>query len=286
MKAPCTLILLLALLIVPGNAVAQNDNALLWQITGPGIIRPSYLFGTMHLLCPDQLVVTEAVEAAIEQTEQIYLEIDMDDPDLHRKMQKGMLLPQGKTLPDYCTPNTFTTIDSFFNYAAHIPTEPYLAYKPMVLMQALYVTMLGCQPASWERTISEMAANQHKEILGLETVEMQLELFDSIPFNIQLEWLKEYAVNIAKMTTNFHKMVEMYQAEQVDSLSQMIKKSPEFHEYYDILMDRRNRNWVDQIATLSPEDPVFFAVGAGHLGGKSGVVQLLRDKGFKVTAVK
>ena len=102
------LIKLIALLIVfnsckaqpklPALTINKNDNSLLWQVSGNGLTQPSYLFGTFHLMCKNDIQFSSQLTSAVSRSEKVYMEMDMDDP---ATMLGGLLLmnmKEGKTL--------------------------------------------------------------------------------------------------------------------------------------------------------------------------------------------
>ena len=194
-------------IVIFGRVNAQNEKTLLWEITGPGLSKPSYLFGTIHLMCPDQLKVTEQIKSTLQKTDQLYLELDMDDPQVIPQMQASLSLPEGKTLKDYCSASEYQKIDSFFRQQLGTPLDPLIGFKPLLALQMMYIPMVGCQPDSWENRLMAVAAAQKKEVLGLETVKMQMGIFDSIPYTEQMDWLSLYTGDMAKAKAEFQSLV-------------------------------------------------------------------------------
>ena len=90
----------MAILSFVANTDAQipKDKTLLWQVSGKGITKPSYLFGTIHLMCPDQLKMTDLVKEKFNTTSELFLEIDMDDPNMMKEMMLGMQMKDSSTL--------------------------------------------------------------------------------------------------------------------------------------------------------------------------------------------
>ncbi len=278
-----TIAVVFAVLIF-GQTHAQNEKSLLWEITGPGLSQPSYLYGTIHLMCPDQLIVPDKLKVTLEKTQQIYLELDMDSPSLVQEMQASLALPAGKTLRDYCSKEDYMGIDSFFRQHLGSPLEPLINFKPMLAMQMMYIPIIGCQPDSWEARLTALATEQKKEVLGLETIQFQMSVFDSIPLTEQMNWIKIYTGNLPKTTADFQNMLKAYQEQDIEKLVGIVRENPEFKTYATALLDDRNVDWVNRIPAIASQKSTFFAVGAGHLGGPMGVINLLRKNGYMVTA--
>src|SRR5215204_899217 len=102
------------------TSVKENagDNTLLWRISGNGLSKPSYLFGTMHMICANDIEVSDSLKSAIRRSDKVYLEIDMDD--MMGLMMKMMMDP-GKltmkndtTLSDLLTPEEYKKVKTYF----------------------------------------------------------------------------------------------------------------------------------------------------------------------------
>lgn len=264
----------------------QNQDALLWEISGKGLKSPSYIFGTYHLMCPDQILVTDGIKNAIKQSKQVYLELDFDDQVAMQKIQTSMLLPPGQRLGQFCTAADSALIDTFLQKNLGATFGQLSGVKPIVLLPLIYMPLMGCQPESWERRLVAVAAEQQKEVLGLETVEFQMGIFDNIPNQKQIGWIVEYLKHPDQTQTEFDGIMKAYKQQQVDFLTDMIAQSPQFREYTESLLYNRNRNWANKIPEIIRQQPTFFAVGAGHLGGQQGVLALLRAQGYTVKPVK
>ena len=103
--------LLAALLITSSSLFAQKlENSTLWKITGNDLKEASYLFGTIHVTCDATL--SDEVKNALNQTSQLVLEIDIDDPEMQSKMMSKIFMKEGKTLKDFVNDQEYTMIDS------------------------------------------------------------------------------------------------------------------------------------------------------------------------------
>jgi uncharacterized protein YbaP (TraB family) len=156
--------------------------------------------------------------------------------------------------------------------------------KPYFLVALLYPRMMNCSsPAGVEEELVNLAKQDKKEISGLETMKFQASVFDSIPY----EWqAKELLKNIDSFSANkqeFETMLSFYKNQQMDSIKNMLHTS-EFgsDKYDDLLLNNRNKNWVTKLDSIMKKESVFVAVGAGHLVGDKGLIELFKKKGYKV----
>jgi uncharacterized protein YbaP (TraB family) len=158
--------------------------------------------------------------------------------------------------------------------------------KPFTLLSLLYTKILPCpKPESYEQRLLEMAKNRKMEVLGLEKLEDQFDVFDQIPDTAEVSMIMEMIDNYESQRTEFEKMVRLYNNKDLNGLATMINGSPEMAGFEDLLLINRNRNWIPIMEKAMAAQPTFFAVGAGHLPGENGVIDLLRKSGYTITPV-
>ena len=144
---------------------------------------------------------------------------------------------------------------------------------------------MGCEKTKgMEQLIMTEASLHDKQIFGLESIQFQASLFDSIPYDRQAKDLIKYIDSMETYQKNTLEMVDVYRKQDLQKLdSLMLKSDPGMEEFMDLLLYSRNRKWVQQMPNIMMEGSLLFAVGAGHLPGEQGVINLLRKKGFTVT---
>ncbi|MEI7470840.1 MAG: TraB/GumN family protein [Chitinophagaceae bacterium] len=265
--------------VLPTN---KDDNTLLWEVSGAGLERPSYLFGTFHLMCKSDIHFSPALRTALQAAKLVYMEMDMDDPSV---LLGGMLLmnmKDGKELKDFYTAEEYKKVEIFFRDTIGTPLQLFKRMKPMMLESMLYPKMMPCKTMSGvEEELMKMAKIDKKEIKGLETIEFQSSVFDSIPYAEQAKDLLKTIDSMAAYRQYFDTMLTVYKSQQIDEIEKMFNKS-EFgmEDNKDLLLDKRNKNWVLQLKKIMQEQSIFVAVGAGHLPGSMGLIQLLRKEGY------
>lgn len=264
---------------------ANNDNnSLLWEVSGNGLKKNSYLFGTFHLLCKSDINFSSQLKAATGNADKIYMELDMDDPSVLMGGLLMMNMKEGKKLKDLYTEAEYNKLSNYFKDSLHVPVSFLQNTKPYFLVAMLYPKMMPCKTVSGvEEELMKLAKTQQKEIKGLETMEFQAAVFDSIPYS---EQAKELLKSIDSMTVYkkyFDTMVNVYKSQQLEKIERLFSQS-EFgmEEHQDILLDDRNKNWVGQLKTIMQKESVFVAVGAGHLVGNKGLIALLKKEGYTV----
>ena len=159
--------------------------------------------------------------------------------------------------------------------------------KPMMLYSMLMPKLLGCEAVSLEMELVALAKKQKMEVLGLETTEFQMAIFDKISYKIQAKMLYETIKNSAKSRKDLHDLMDAYISKDFLKMQQLIEDSSDsFEGLEDELLKDRNLDWIAKIETFTKGKPTFFAVGAGHLLGEEGVLSLLKGKGYKIKPVE
>lgn len=270
----------------------NTNNTLLWKISGNGLKKPSYLFGTIHMLCKDDAVLSDSLKNIIKNVKEVYFEVDLDNMFEMLTVMGKMKMNGDTTLQDLLSAADYEKVKNYFETkGSMLPFSMLETYKPMLAASTLQQGGLPCETtAMMEQVIMEEAKQYKKSIKGLESMGYQASVLDSIPYKLQAEQLVSYIDNAIKGGDDDKELADMlnaYKSQDLQKLEEMLMKSdPSISNYTDILLYNRNHNWVEKLKELLPEKPLLIAVGAGHLPGKEGCINLLRKEGFKVTPVK
>ncbi len=267
-------------------AQAPTEKSLLWKIEGKELTKPSYLYGTIHIMCPDDISVSPKLLSAFNSTQQLFLELDMDDPSTMAKMMMGMMMNGDNDLQTLLPAKDFDSVSAIFQSKTGFPLNMLSRAKPILLMSMIYPSLLGCSPEGWETEFMKLAKEKDMNIFGLEKVEEQIGVLDSIPYEVQADMFLKTMYNLDSAKQSFDKMVEVYRKQDIQEMIKMTSEDEDFGDYEEVMLKKRNENWIPIIESAMKEKPSFFAVGAAHLGGNIGVINLLRKQGYKVTAVK
>ena len=277
-----------------GNAApAVAENSLLWRISGNGLAAPSYLYGTIHMIAKDDFFLTDSTRAFIDRAGQVTFEIDMEDMNnivTQLSLLMDAMMDDGQTLRDLLSEEDYKIVKAHFDKMG-LPLMFLERMKPMFLtvftgMDMSPQAMSSGEMVSYEMEILKIAEGQNKEIGGLETAQFQMSMFDSIPYQAQASMLVESIKSANAGEEEFAKMVELYKKQDIAGMTTMMGEDDGIGEYEDLLLVQRNKNWIPVMGKMMAERPTFFAVGAGHLGGKTGVVALLRKEGYAVAPVR
>ncbi len=279
-------ILFLAIFYGAAHSVAaqQQQNSLLWKISGNGLQQPSYVYGTMHLIEKESFFVRKEIDSVFSLSDMIAFEVDMDDTSLLAKMQNWMTLPEGTSLQDLCTEEEFNKIRTFVRDSMQSEIILYNYYKPFVLYEQMQM-QTGKEIESFELYFLTKATEQSKPVTGLESVEAQLHLIDTFSYAEQISWILEQIDVTAGSDSLTERLLQAYIAEDLDAILQSIytqKVEPMVRDHIDLFVDARNKNWIPEIKKIITGNSAFIAVGAGHLPGPNGLIRLLQQEGYTV----
>jgi len=199
------------------SLIAQEESSLLWKVEGDGI-KTSYLFGTFHLIPQEDFVFKDKVEKAIKDTEITALELDMDDPEMTVAMQKLAQLEDDKKLSSYMDEKEYEIIDTYLKEKMGVGMTALNTLKPLAITSMVTISMMGKQTASYEAEIIKRTKEDQKEILGLETPEFQIGVFETVPYEEQIDQIVEYLNEPEKMMKEFDTMITQYKNEDIDGL--------------------------------------------------------------------
>ncbi len=265
----------------------MEERTLLWEISGPNVEKNCYLFGTIHLIEKEAFYFPKKLDKIVRKSELVVLELG-EMPNQMEAMQL-MMLKEG----------------SFFDYFDAAQTDSVLVWaqekmsmneqtfrmafskmKPFAVSQVATQMELMGKTESYDMNIMQIAKEETIETKGLETIEFQMSMFDSLSKEQQAEMVM-MAVRDTTDGQLFKEMQAVYLDQNLDSLYTMIhSEGGVFAEEEANLLDNRNLNWVPQIEEMISEKSTFIAVGAGHLGGPKGVIRLLEEKGYTLKPVK
>lgn len=260
----------------------------LWSLQGQQ--NTVYLLGSVHFLSPSEKI-PEAMEAAYEDAEVIYMEIDMDDLDPLAAQKAALelgMLPPGETLKDRLGAQTYAKVSQ---KAQELGLEPAVLerFKPwfaaMTLTQ-LHLIKMGLDPnAGIEQRLTTRATRDGKPILGFETIEEQLDMLASLSPTQQKDFLLYSVEDSERATREIETMLQAWRSGDIAALGTLLAEGMEkYPDIYRPLTVERNRKWISRIEELlDDEEDYLVVVGTLHLVGDDSVIELLEKKGHRVT---
>jgi uncharacterized protein YbaP (TraB family) len=249
------------------------------------LAKESYLFGTIHLICKEDFKFDQTAKKALEQADQLWLELDLDDPTLSGQMQQLSIREGMRNMSEKITPEDAKVLDDYFTTNYGVGLAQLGVLKPFVLSTMVLMKEIPCtETENFEYHLVSLAKEQQKPIEGLETVAFQMSVFDSIPESLQIQELVTM-IQDNSAADDFRGLIEMYLSQDVEKLWAEMTDEGMFASYRSLLLDQRNQKWVEKIIRETKESSLFIAVGSGHLAGDQGVINLLRNQGYNVEPI-
>ncbi|MGB8320788.1 MAG: TraB/GumN family protein [Ignavibacteriaceae bacterium] len=265
----------------------DNNTSIFWKVTGNGIEKTSYLYGTVHLIPQSDFFLIDSIESKFKSCDEIVLEVDMDDPEFLTKTQQLMFMPDNKSIQDLLDSADYGQLSDFFKDSLNLTLNQFQRLKPFFLVQFILPKMINKPLASYELTFVQMAKKYNIDLTGLESVEEQMNSIDKIPFKKQAELVLETIKDFNEDRLLYSQLIDAYKKMDFKNFyNLMVKASPELKEFEQILLIDRNEKWVPRIEKMIKEKSCFIAVGALHLEGENGLVALLKSDGYSVTPIK
>jgi len=265
------------------------ENTLLWEISGNHLTKPSYLFGTMHLLCAADAQLSDSLRYAISNAKQIYFEIDLDNMMETLGAMRYLNMNNNTKLSDLLTEEEYARVTAYFKKnKTMLPMSMMERLKPYFITSLISESKFPCaEKDGMEQVIMKEAKKDQKPINGLETVQFQASVFDSIPYKRQAKDLLKMidSAGVAGDSSDIQ-LIEVYKKQDLNKMQELTADEEGMREFLDLLLYNRNANWVKKMPAIMRDAPALFAVGAGHLGGEKGVINLLRKSGFAVRPMK
>jgi uncharacterized protein YbaP (TraB family) len=269
-----------------GQSQSDAKGSLLFEISGNGLTNPSYIFGTFHIMCKDQFSISATLESKIVVTNQFYGELDMDDPTIQTSLMQKIIM-KDKTIESMMDSSSFNSFNEAFKKITGIPASQLNHYKPFFHLSLLTLKTIPCfnfvQP---ETELMQIAKKNGKEVLGLETVEEQMSAIDAQPLDSQIMALQKMVLNFDSTKNMMTEMIEVYKKNDAELLYDYVQKQGSDGMNEEVLLVNRNKNWIPKLKKIMLEKSSFIAVGGAHLGGKTGVLSLLKAEGFQITPIK
>jgi uncharacterized protein len=200
----------------------------------------------------------------------------------------GLVNNSGKNLADYFTTEQYDKVSQFVRDSLKMDIAMLRQVKPVALHTLLATKQAECTNAiAYETMLTDEAKKQRKEVVGLEAAAEQLALLNNMPEDSVINDLVQIANGgYRDEREKYRKLVQLYKAQDLPALHKYIEEYKEDVGNINAFLDERNEKWISRMTERMERNSVFFAVGAAHLWGERGVINLLRKSGYKVIPVK
>lgn len=261
----------------------STEKSLLWEVSGKGLNKPSYIYGTIHMICGPDFIIHDKTKKALNNAEELVMELNFTDPAELAEVQRSMLSPV--PLSKKLSPAQYKLLDSVLALKAGVQLKTMDQVSLLALSSFVITKTLPCtEIKSYEFEFLNLAKAGHKTIAALETVKEQTAYF-SKAFSDEL--LIEQIANFDDYKAVFGQLIDAYKMEDLVKLETLLKdeRFGSTAESDKWLLKIRNTNWVKKMPDMMRNKSCFFAVGTGHLPGKDGILQLLKAQGYTVKAI-
>jgi uncharacterized protein YbaP (TraB family) len=268
------------------SAAAQNRP--LWKVTSKNNV--VYLLGSIHYLKRQNYPLDNAMEAAFKDAKKLVFEIDLESAEGGQREQLMVLkgvYPDGRTLRDHVAPSTYALAEKQLK-ALGLDIQIFNQFKPWVTaltVLGLKLHALGFDPGQGiDRYFFRKAKKERKETHGFETLEFQLGLFDGLSERVQ-ETLLLQSLGDADLTeAAVDAVVKAWASGDLKALDALLLQGMrDYPDLYRALIVDRNRAWLPKIESyLSQSENYLVVVGAAHLAGKDGLIEMLKARGHSV----
>lgn len=279
---------LVALIAAASLHLQAAPRSFLWRATGPG--GTIYLVGSVHLLSPDYYPLDPAFQKAFESAGALVEELDMGemlDPSAQMSMLTRGMLPPGQTLDALLTPETLAQVRATLTDMG-VPVAPLMQFKPWMI--AITLQSMQWQKAGFDADLGldkhfyDLAKARGISVRGLETLDFQISRFDGMSPALQDRLLVETLKELETTKASFTEMADAWKAGDVEAVERLVltdlRSEPEM---YQRMLVERNTTWLPKIEALVTEGrPAFVVVGAAHLVGPDGLLQMLKARGYTV----
>lgn len=284
MKSHFFAIILVFVFLILG--LQHIDAQLLWEVSGNNLNHKSYLYGTIHVVPKDKFVVKPHVEKAFNASTHLIQEVDLNLSTREMlETAQSMTLPKGTTLQGLLGDADYIKLKSYCVDQLKMKKKKFKRYsklKPFFFSSLLLVEQLG-KTEGYEKHFSSLANKSNKAESGLETLQQQMAVVETIALKDQAQML---VGSLGSEMTEFNRLLEKYLSEDLTSVQQMIEEETnDMGSFNENFLVKRNENWIPQLEDFMTKESCFIAVGAAHLPGDRGVINLLKSKGYTVRPV-
>ncbi len=293
----CALVLVTLIGALYGQT-RENYN-LLWKIEGPGDIAPSYLFGTAHISHPKAFEFSDSVLFAFDKCEVLALEISIDD--YMREISQNKSEKKNNQIKEELSAEEYEKLKKLIKEEVDINIDDLKTTSPLIIRRLLAerFSKNDRSKLTVDNYLYDVAKGQGMDVVGLEpidkgtrgangfnsTFEKELFVRDLIDSNSTISFIRENAKAMEKVADNrFDDFIDMYYQGDVEVIFQSYNEHAQnFGDRYKVT--ERNYLMADGIDSLVKLSSTFTAVGAAHLGGEEGLIQILRNRGYKLSPV-
>lgn len=282
-------LLLVIAVSVACAAAAQDNSSILWEVTGNGLAKPSYLLATIKFVGEKEYFMPPEAVAKMKSCRSFAIEDQVDHHAQH-ELNKALHFPKGQSLAGAMTAGDYLLVVQFFEREFGITKsafeKKYARLKPLALSIAMTRLSLHEGVKFYDIELLKIAKRNGLQSYSLEAIDREAQALNSFPMEDQVKALLHSVNNFETQKAEFRKLMADYPHGNLEeifayTLHPLDNNESFVNEFYF----KRNREWEPKIEKMMAENPSFIAVGVSHLEGREGLLELLRAKGYVLTPV-
>lgn len=281
---------LLVSLLVLAALTSEAQHSLIWEISGNGLTKKSYLMGTLKFIGEKEFYMPPKASELIKQAEIFAIEDEVDHHAQH-ELNTALHFPKGQSLVNVMTPEDYKKLKDLFakEFKINAATfdKRYSHIKPLPLSIIMTRLSLGEKVKFYDIELLLIAKKHDVDAFSLEPIEREAEALNSFSIEEQVQALVHSVNNFDSQRTEFKKLMADYRTADLQeifdyTLHPLENNSRFIEEFYF----KRNEEWLPKIEKMVSENASFIALGISHLEGERGILKLLEQKGYTLTALK
>jgi len=275
-------LLLLSLSLVV--SLSLFSQSLLWKISGKGIKEPSYLFGTIHISDERVFAFDSTLYHALNSSDALALEMVMDQ--IKREDIENNMLMKKHNLKDLFTDEEWDIVQKRFQEKTGSPIILFNKMKPFfVYSQLMQSSMKQDRPEALDMYLLKIFREAGKPVLGIEDLSDQLKAIDQITLHEQAQMLYKGLEDTSATNNQYEGLIEIYISQKLPKMLDLMVDTAMPKKFNQAFLIDRNIKMAKNILNFSKKQSTFNAVGAAHLPGEKGIIELLRKRGVIVEPV-
>lgn len=278
------------LVLVSASVLVAQESSILWEITGNGITKPSYLFGTLKFTGEKEFYFPQEAKDKIKSADLFAIEDQVDHHAQH-ELNKALHFPKGESLATHTTPEQYNQVVALFEKEFGISKATFQAkyarLKPLAISVSMTRLGLGEGVKFYDIELLKFAKANKVKTYSLEKIDREAAALNSFPINEQVLALIHAATYFKEQKEEFIKLMSDYPQGNLEEIFEYtLHPLDNNQKFIDEFYYKRNEEWLPKIEKMVKSEVAFITVGVGHLEGERGLLALLKAKGYTLTPVK
>ncbi len=269
--------------------LGQAQNSPLWEISGNGLTKPSYIFGSLKFTHEKHFRIPAIVEEKIKSSKIFAIEDQVDHHAQH-ELNSALHFPKGQTLASALKPAEYKEVLDFFMKEFNLNKQSFEAkygtMKPLALSIAMTRLSLGNKVKFYDIELLHIAIKNKLKPFSLEPIEREAEALNSYPLLNQTRSLLYSVEHFDEQKSDFEKLMVKFPFGTLDEIFEYAQHPTERNPIFiEEFYSKRNAEWLPKIDKMVHDQPAFICIGVSHLNGDLGLLTLLKKEGYTLTSI-